>query len=317
MAIRGYDPTTAPTTAPVPAPASPGNGLGIEGTGKRYERPSSEAMGWKAVVEQAAAEHRLITSLEGERKSGKLHTALTFPEPIYLHSFDIGTEGVLEKFLRPPFGPKRIYLAEYAEPDQMKRMGGEKSDVQEEAKRVWRTFESQYYDSLASTRKQGTVIVDKGGQAYEMLYLAEFGRTEKILPRQRGVPNARMAAIARAAYGSKNAVWLHDVKAEYADATDPATGQVIWDSERNEAKSYKTGKMIMRGFQEFPFIVQLVGRCERFDFTAFTPGPNGEKVGSQFTVRCTDSRHNPMCHGLVVENKFESLVWAAHEYTGD
>jgi hypothetical protein len=272
------------------------------GNARKYAPPDRASMAFKEAP--SIIQQRAIVSLEGERKSGKLHTALTAPEPIYLHSFDFGTEGVVEKFRNGVYGQKRIYMAEYPAPDAVARSSsGGKDDVMNEAIRVWQAFESQYYDSLQQTKTGGTVIVDTGGQAFELLTLAEFGRTERILPRNRGKINGRMAAMIRAGYGSKNAFWLHTVKDMYKDALD-RDGNAMFD-DRGEVKSVKTGERVHRGFADMPFIVQLVGRCERVDLPA---------GGSQFQIRIKDSRHNPWANGLVIENNFEALAWAIHEY---
>lgn len=274
----------------------------IAGTGKRYSAPPDKAMGFK--VASGVTLQRAIVSLEGDRKSGKLHTALTAPEPIYLHSFDIGTEGVVEKFMNGKIASKsRIYIAEYPSPDQVARATGNKDAVMDEAIRIWQVFEQQYYDSLEQTKQGGTVIVDKGGQCFETLTLAEFGRTERILPRNRGKINSRMAAIVRAGYGSKNVFWLHDVKDEYKDLLD-RDGNVSVD-DRGEPRSARTGNKVQRGYGDVPFIVQMVGRCERVDL------PGG---GSQFQIRIRDSRHNPFANGLVIENNWDAITWALHEY---
>jgi hypothetical protein len=252
----------------------------------------------------SVVQQRAIVMLEGERKSGKLHTALTAPDPIYLHSFDFGTEGVVENFRNGKYGSKRIYMAEYPPPDAVaKSSSGGKDDVMNEAIRVWQVFEAQYFDSLAQTRGGGTVIVDTGGQAFDLLILAEFGRNTRILPRQRGPVNARMAAMVRAAYGSKNSFWLHTVKDAYKDVLD-REGNAVMD-DRGEIKSAKTGERVHRGFGDMPFIVQMVGKCERVDLAS---------GGSQFQVRIKDSRHNAAVNGLVIENNFDAIIWALHEY---
>lgn len=302
MAIKQYQ-QPAPSEqvkSEFPEPAS--SPSRVNGNSRKYSPPDRSTMAFKEAP--SVTVQRAIVSLEGERKSGKLHTALTAPEPIYLHSFDFGTEGVVEKFRNGVFGRKAIYIAEYPSPDLVARSSsGGKDDVMNEAIRIWQIFESQYYDSLASTRQAGTVIVDTGGQCFELLTLAEFGRTERILPRNRGKINGRMAAMVRAGYGSKNAFWLHTVKDQYKDALDREGNAVIDD--RGEVKSVKTGERVARGFADTPFIVQMVGRCERVDLST---------GGSQFQVRIRDSRHNPFANGLVIENNFDAISWALHEY---
>lgn len=305
MAIKQYEPP-APreVRSDFPESADPANGRqpgpGV-GTGKRYQAPTTSDMAFRLAPDTVV--RRAIVSLEGERKTGKLHAALTFPEPVYVHSFDIGTEGVVEKFRDGRMGRKVIYLAEYPSPDANFKSLGKRDDVMNEAIRVYQAFRQQYYDSLEQTKIGGTVVIDKGGQAFDMLTLAEFGRTERILPRNRGKINGPMAAMVRAGYGSKNVVWLHDVKDKYRDAVGP-DGSVVLD-DQGEIKSVKTGERIPRGFGDMPYIVQMVGKCERVDLA---------QGGSQFQIRITDARHNPWANGLVIENNFEAIAWALHEY---
>lgn len=300
MAIKQYEaPPPRPVRSDFPEPATEPSR--VRSNGKRYLPPDASQMAFREAPSVVQA--RAIVSLEGERKSGKLHTALTAPEPIYVHSLDVGTEGVIENFRNGKFGRKRIYLAEYPSPDSAFKSLGSKDDVMAEAIRVWQVFRQQYYDSLEQTKTGGTVVVDKGGQVFEMLTLAEFGRTERILPRNRGKVNGPMAAMIRAGYGSKNVFWLHDVKDEYRDVLGPDGNAVIDD--RGEVKSMKTGNLVTRGFRDIGSIVQMVGRCERVDLST---------GGSQFQVRIGDSRHNMWANGLVIENNFDAITWALHEY---
>lgn len=303
MAIKPYvvEVPQLKSNFPASEPHSPSPSIGY--TGRKYAPPDAASMAFREAPSIIVP--RAIVSLEGERKSGKLHTALTAPEPIYLHSFDFGTEGVVEKFRNGKVARKTIYMAEYPAPDAIARSSkGGKDDVMNEAIRIWQTFRAQYYDSLEQTKAGGTVIIDTGGQAFELLTLAEFGRSERILPRQRGKINGPMAAMIRAGYGSKNVFWLHTVKDEYKDALD-AQGNAVMD-DRGEIKSVKTGNRLHRGFGDMPFIVQMVGRCERVDL---------EGGGSQFQIRVKDSRHNPWANGMVIENNFDAIAWVLHEYT--
>jgi hypothetical protein len=66
-----------------------------------------EAMGFDDSVRERP--RRLVASVSGKEKVGKTHFALTAPDPIFLISVDIGTEGVVDKFQAEG---KRIYIYE-------------------------------------------------------------------------------------------------------------------------------------------------------------------------------------------------------------
>src|ERR1700723_169108 len=150
----------------------------------RSPRPSNGNSSHKSTFVRASAPvtHRLIVNAEGEEKSGKNHFSFSAPGPVYLHSFDIGNEGVVQKFQ----SEKEIYIAEY----ELSMQPGEASavEVAEAAEKVWQQFISNYRDGLASCGN-GTTVVDTGTEMWELLRLARFGKLTQVMPHHYGPVN--------------------------------------------------------------------------------------------------------------------------------
>lgn len=233
--------------------------------------------------------HRLIVSAEGEEKSGKNHFAFTAPGPIYLHSFDIGNEGVIQKFQ----DDKQIYLAEYAltlQPDE-----GSTQEVAEAADRVWSQYLANYRDGLASCG-QGTTVVDTGTEAWELLRLARFGKLTQVMPHHYGPVNKEMQEMVRMAFNHNcNVLFLHKMKDEWENYT-----------EGGKEKGRKTGRKARVGFNDMPFLVQLNVRCERIDNPY--DRETGEGGGSDFVINIEDCRQSPALNGTQMMNDFEMLL---------
>lgn len=223
---------------------------------------------------------RMIISLTGEEKSGKDHCAFTAPAPIYVHSFDIGLDGVIQKFQYE----KEMYVADY----ELTVQPGEASagEVAEAADKVWQQFVSNYRDGLASCGN-GTTVVDTDTEVYELLRLARFGKLTQIMPHHYGPVNAELRDVIREAYDhDANTFFLSkktDIWENYVDSTGKERGR-------------KTGAKGRKGFGDLPFLVQVVATTER--------------DGSEFSVTIEDCRLNPECNGVSVPNDYEFIMSA-------
>ena len=232
------------------------------------------------------ASQRMVISLSGEEKSGKDHTALTFPEPIYIHSFDIGLEGVVDKFINGTFGRKKIYLAEY----ELEVQPGEASAqvVADSADRVWEQFVTNYKDGLASCG-QGTTICDTISEAWELIRLARFGKLTQIMPHMYGPVNAEFRDILRESYNhAGNTVYLSKLVDEWENYT----------GNDGKEKGRKTGNKTRKGFADLPFQVQINALCNREDRAG---------GGSDFTVTIEDCRFNPDANGITIPNDYDMI----------
>lgn len=221
---------------------------------------------------------RIIISLTGEEKSGKNHTAFTAPAPIYVHSFDIGLDGVVQKFQRE----KDIYIADY----ELTIQPGEATptEVANAAEGIWTQFMANYRDGLASCGG-GTTVIDTDTEAWELLRLARFGKIAQVQPHHYGPVNAEFRDLVREGYDHDANVFLLSKKTpiweNYVDASGKERGR-------------KTGEMGRKGFADLPFLVQVVATTNR--------------DGSDFTVTIEDCRMNPEANGQTIPNDYEFIM---------
>ena len=219
-------------------------------------------------ISRKPVKRRLILSIEGDRKSGKDHFALTAPGDIYLHDFDFGLDGVIQKFQ----DEKNIYTAEY----KINIPSG--TEVQEAAdvcRPVWKKFEENFMDGVGKGR---TSIIDTGTECYELLRLAEFGKLTQVMPHHYTTVNQQMKGLWRAGYNSDgNLSMLHRLKDEW----------VTVKGKDGKEKSEKTGNMVFAGYSGTYFEAQVVARSFK---------ENGE-----FKVLIVDCRLNPGIEGMVLE----------------
>lgn len=235
------------------------------------------------VLASSPVYQRLIVNAEGEEKSGKNHFAFTAPGPIYEHSFDIGNEGVVQKFQ----SKKKIYIAEY----ELELQPGEGTDkeVATAADKVWSEFLANYHDGLNSCGN-GTTLVDTGTEMWELLRLARFGKLTQVMPHHYGPVNKEMQEAIREGFGHHcNVIFLHKLKDEWENYTDSS----------GKEKGRKTGKKARVGFSDIPFLVQVNLQCQRVD---------NEGGGSSFQITVEDCRQNSEVNGLVMDNDFEALL---------
>jgi hypothetical protein len=246
-------------------------------------RPSNGTKPAGFVQASTPAVHRLIVNAEGEEKSGKNHFAFTAPGPIFEHSFDIGNEGVVQKFQ----SQKRIMIAEY----ELEIQPGEADprEVAEAADKVWSQFLSNYRDGLASCGN-GTTMIDTGTETWELLRLARFGKLTQVMPHHYGPVNKEMQEMIREGFGHNcNVIFLHKRKEEWEN----------YVGSDGKEKGRKTGKMKRVGFSDMPFLVQVNLVCERVDI---------EGGGSDFQITVEDCRQNPAVDGLTIPNDFPTLL---------
>jgi hypothetical protein len=229
---------------------------------------------------------RLIANIQGVEGSGKDHMAFGYDRgPIYVHSFDQGLEGVVQKFQ----DKREIYVAEYElrmQPDE-----GTAKEVGEAANVVWTQFKSNMMDSYASTRKEGLVVVDTGSECWELLRLAYFGKLTQIMPHMYAKPNAEFRELVREGFDASNVAWLHKMVDEWENYTDS----------QGKEKGRKTGEKVFRGMNDIPFLVQC---------SAQTWQENRAGGGQDFyaTILGPKCRLNPDLIGMTIGNDFNELL---------
>jgi hypothetical protein len=157
---------------------------------------------------------RLIWVSSGREKCGKNHFGLTAPGPIYGQYFDPGgLEGVAEKFLEAPLGPKDIKAVYYK--------FNKRADDQEHAREVKEKFIEDYQKALKHAR---TIQWDET-EFWEVCRFAEFGR-ESARGREYGPLNGEYRGLIMDAYNAGvNLQLIQKVKEAWED--DKPTGVMI------------------------------------------------------------------------------------------
>lgn len=228
---------------------------------------------------------RLVLNVQGPEKTGKNHLAFCYNQgPIYVHSFDRGLEGVVQKFQ----ATREIYVADYElviQPGE-----GTEKEVGNAANVVWEQFISNYRDSLASTRDEGLVLVDTGTESWELLRLASFGKLTQVMPHMYSKPNAEFRDLVREGYDATNVIWLHKMKDEWENYLD----------NKGQEKSRRTGQKKAMMMNDIPFLVQC-------NIQTWTQG-NLDGAGCQFNAQILDCRLNQELMGMNVDNDFNALL---------
>lgn len=231
--------------------------------------------------------HRLIVNAEGEEKSGKNHFGFSAPGPIFEHSFDIGNEGVVQKFQ----SSKKIMIAEYELDIQPGE--AEAREVAASADKLWERYMANYRDGLASCGN-GTTLIDTGTEVWELLRLARFGKLAQVMPHHYAPVNKEMQEMIREGFNHNcNVIFLHKLKDEWEN--------YVVDGKE---KGRKTGRKTRVGFSDVPYLVQMNVKCQRSD---------NEDGGSMFEILVEDCRQNPDLNNTTLPNDFETLLTMVFE----
>jgi hypothetical protein len=177
--------------------------------------------------------HRLIWRSYGPEKSGKNHFGLTAPGPIAIQSFDIGLEGVAEKFVATG---KDVRVCEY----EFERNACSQAD----AAVICDQFVADFDAALQHAR---TIVWDTETELWEMFRFAEFGENPQgvstTAPRNYVKLNARYRDLIQLAYDTGvNLQLIQKVKERW---TENAKGSPV-----------PSGVFEPTGFKEIGYLVQ-------------------------------------------------------------
>ena len=145
------------------------------------------------------AKPRLIMGIDGREGQGKTELALSAPGPIGYQSIDIGTEGVIEKWVK---AGKEIYIKEYYNPLE----GGDLSDpavlkrAQNKAEEFMTAFTTDFTTLIDSGIK--SIIWDTATEFWQVMRIARFGKLEKIMPHHYGPVNQEYLSLVKQCYNS-------------------------------------------------------------------------------------------------------------------
>ena len=214
-----------------------------------------------------STKRRLILSDEGLEGSGKTHFAFTAPGPIAYFIFDVGHEGVVDKFV----DTKDIYGFDYRlQIRPALGRDGRESEVIGEAVELRDRFDRDFKTVLTQYR---TVVIDTASELWALYRMAEFGRVAKIPPALYEAVNTKFRELLRLGYEhNANLILLHKLKARW---------------ENNE----KTGELERAGFGDIGYLTQINLRsvAERiegggveFSKTVLKCRPNADVLGNVY-----------------------------------
>lgn len=236
---------------------------------------------------------RIIMSIEGLEGDGKTHLACTAPGPIGFIDFDVGTEGVVEKFKKGLNGctKKDIYISSFRIPVTAKAAKYASKETKarftsiaaEKAEPIWEKVVRDYVMALERFR---TLIIDTGTEMHEMIRLARLGKLTEVLPENYAPVNAEFRDLVRLAFDSDcNVIFLHKMKDE-------------WIKAKGEKRSSPTGNQIRQGFNGMGYLPQVNLRA-RWD----------EDDG--FTVEVLKCRQNADMRGKVFGKPYNTFPYLA------
>ena len=243
-------PTPAPQPTPLLAPAvAPAAGV-----------QPTQALKW-APMSATVTRKRLVMSLMGHQKTGKTHFSLEHtPRPVFYANIDLGTEGVTNKI---DVADVQEVIVRY-----------EKGKQHQEYKKLWAEVEDLYNEALS--HNSGTLVIDSESQSWELQMLAEFGRTDQIMPRDRGNLNSDKRAFINACLSSDmNIIFCSRLREVWID---------------NKA----TGTYERRGYNGLDYDCQVVA----WSVKRQAKDVMGNVVGdTEFGLQVMDSRLNPSMEG--------------------
>ena len=182
---------------------------------------------------------RIIVSIWGKEKTGKTHFALTFPEPIVFLDFDLGLEGVIDKF-----GDKRIYWKAYTSRTPELTVA--------DANRMLMEFVDDYQNAL--NLGAGTIVVDTATHLWQLIQKVRMDeikrkrekKGQEVYPFDYADANAYYQNLVNAVKSTKlNLVLLHRAREIY------------------DARGHKTGEFEAQQNNGTPYLVQIVIHLEK------------------------------------------------------
>jgi hypothetical protein len=216
---------------------------------------------------------RLVVAVFGPTDSGKTTFACSGPGPILYQGIDQGHEGVVDRLMAEG---KDIHPAIYTVPNSMR---GPKETSQafcdrimNESGKTWKQWDVDYQAAIDSGC--GTVVWDTGDEIFNVLTLSLFGRTSKIMPRDRGIIYQTYSSRVREAMKTKDTslIILHKQKE-------------IW------ANNEPTGKHTLAGYRDTDYLVPVIVQL----------GKKGTGAKRVFTLKVVKCRYNMGLEGEVFE----------------
>jgi hypothetical protein len=207
--------------------------------------------GWEKP--ESSIPRRIIAAISGQQKNGKTRFSLSAPEPIFVHNFDDGLEGVVEDLVK---SGKEIYFKRYRMPNAKM----DEKQKQAAAEVLFDEYQRMWRDSVA--RGKGTIIVDTHSEEWEVRRLAAFGKLTQVMPVHYAEVNGAFRTDVREAYDSgMNVLLLQKMKKAYVGNN----WNGLWEP---------------AGYSDLPFLVQANLECFR------------DPADGRFKVLIKDCRQN-------------------------
>jgi AAA domain len=227
--------------------------------------------------------HRMIACTQAFQKTGKSRLALTGPPPIAVINIDQGIHRAIQGRARElgmttqTFQESiELYIADYRQQFTNLRNGNSAANVMKAAEEQLDRMRDDYIEALRDAR---TVMVDGGGELYETVRLACFGKTEKVMGREYGPVNREMKLwldLGRAS--DANVLFTHRLRDQYVN-------------------DKKTGGSEMEGWKKMVYECDIVLQHwkddkepfpDRFHCTILESGMNPEVEGEDFAGPLVD-----------------------------
>lgn len=222
----------------------------------------------------------LVIASHGAPRSGKSHLACTAPETLGWIPLDRNSRPTVEKYVKE-YGKKILLPTEdlimmsRVEIEKMVKASPEQGVL--ECRRYLNKIKNLYF-SLIENKRVKTIVIDTGTLLWEAVLFANYGRTTKIMPRDRGVANQEMRELINAC--DKHLIVVHQ-------------SSEIWENEK------PTGEFKMAGFSHMNYCVNCC--VENFKLTQRAdikrhaePDEDGKYPPALFGMKVYDCQANPM-----------------------
>lgn len=238
----------------------------------------------------------VTASIVASEGYGKTEFLWTLPPGSHIFHIDSNTEESFEAAVES----EKIARDDYTlhQIDYPATVFGKKNEIQELADKAW---EDQFIEPLRDVlddKDVRAIGLDTGTELFELLMMADHGRTIQVLPEMRTKTNYKMKGLLGALKRSKkHVVLLHRARAVYES-------KVIQTQQGKEERREKVDGVYEReGFSKVGFHVNVEA------FLTFDP-TRSEKAVQRFGMRIDRCTPRP---GLITRRAYEKDFWKTDE----
>jgi hypothetical protein len=235
---------------------------------------------------EPADDERLVVALWGAEKTGKTHTLLTAPQPIYLINTDYGFRELLR---RPEFKKLDLWVEDIGEEIGPDMKPGSFEAAQAGVARFHETW-TGWIEELK--QHPGTLAVDNASFLWELICYVKLEEAKRArFNKQNKVQNLEDLRDQRFDYGPVNHYYNVMMRAIY----NTKGSLILTHSAKNKynERGEETSQLQMQGFRATGAIVQAV--CQTY------------KDKGEFKTLITHSRHRPDLEGTWIPSGYQTL----------